>query len=79
MERINRIADNPGVDETWNAAREYLKKHGAFPAVADAPGEGEGQGADPLGSQEFSEEPTAPEASPAEAPADSRFFYLNRP
>jgi hypothetical protein len=32
MKRVNQIADNLGVDETWNAAREYLKKHGRFPA-----------------------------------------------
>jgi hypothetical protein len=41
MEKINRMADNLGVDEMWNAAREYLKKHGAFPADPDAPGEAE--------------------------------------
>jgi hypothetical protein len=35
MERINRIAANLGVDETWNAAREYLIKHGRFPAHPD--------------------------------------------
>ncbi len=32
MEKINRMAANLGVDEMWNAAREYLKKHGRFPA-----------------------------------------------
>src|ERR1700728_1653315 len=32
MQKINRMADNLGVDEMWNAAREYLKNHGAFPA-----------------------------------------------
>ena len=36
MEKINRVAANLGVDETWNAAREYLKKHGRFPADPDA-------------------------------------------
>jgi hypothetical protein len=48
MERINRIADNLGVDETWNAAREYLKKHGAFPPNVDAPGEAEAVGSSGL-------------------------------
>ncbi len=59
MQKINRIADNLGVDATWNAAREYLMKHGAFPAhpselepsqaagepaaQADEPAEGEGE------------------------------------
>jgi hypothetical protein len=77
MEKINRMADNLGVDEMWNAAREYLKKHGALPA--DEPGEADGQGADLAGSPELSEEPSAPGAPAAEAPADSGFFYLNRP
>ena len=36
MEKINRVAANLGVDEMWNAAREYLKKHGRFPADPDA-------------------------------------------
>jgi hypothetical protein len=39
MAKINRMADNLGVDEMWNAAREYLKKHGGFPP--DEPGEAE--------------------------------------
>ncbi len=78
MEKINRMADNLGVDEMWNAAREYLKKHGMFPADPNELRVGEGQGADPAGSPEFSEEPVL-EASPAEAPADFGFFYLNRP
>ena len=38
MEKINRIADNLGVDEMWNAAREYLKKHGASPVDPEARG-----------------------------------------
>jgi hypothetical protein len=48
MEKINRMADNLGVDEMWKAAREYLKKHGAFPADADGQGEAEAAG-DPAG------------------------------
>ena len=33
MERINRMAENLGVDEVmWNAAREHLKKIGEIPA-----------------------------------------------
>ena len=39
MAKINRVADNLGVDEMWNAAREYLKKHGGIPP--DEPGEAE--------------------------------------
>jgi hypothetical protein len=41
MEKINRMANNLGVDEMWNAAREYLKKHGRFPADPDELGEAE--------------------------------------
>jgi hypothetical protein len=48
MEKINRMAENLGVDEMWKAAREYLKKHGAFPADASGPGEAEAAG-DPAG------------------------------
>jgi uncharacterized protein YerC len=44
MEKINRMADNLGVDEMWTAAFEYLKKHGSFPADADAPGQAEAVG-----------------------------------
>ncbi len=51
MEKINRIADNLGVDEMWNAAHEYLKKHGSFPAHPEAMGEAEPAG-DPAGATE---------------------------
>jgi hypothetical protein len=47
-EKINRIASNLGVDEMWEAAREYLKKHGSFPADPDQLGEAEAAG-DPAG------------------------------
>jgi transcriptional regulator with XRE-family HTH domain len=50
MERINRMAENLGVDEVmWNAMREHLKAIGAIPA--DEPGEAEGAEA-PAGSGE---------------------------
>jgi predicted transcriptional regulator len=73
LDKINRIAANLGVDEVMAAAaHEHLKKTGQIPA--DEPGEGEGEGAELAGSPEFSEEPIAPEAPPAEAPAESGFF-----
>jgi hypothetical protein len=53
MEKINRMADNLGVDEMWNAAREYLKKTGAIPN--DAPGEAEAVG-EPAGLDEEQQE-----------------------
>ena len=50
MERINRMAENLGIDEVmWAAGREHLKKVGAIPA--DEPGEAEGAEA-PAGSGE---------------------------
>ena len=48
MEKINRMAENLGVDEMWKAAREYLEKHGAFPADVGGPGEAEGAAASSL-------------------------------
>ena len=53
MAKINRMADNLGVDEMWNAAREYLKKHGGFPP--DEPGEAEAVG-EPAGLDEEQQE-----------------------
>ena len=48
MEKINRMADNLGVDAMWKAARDYLEKHGSFPADPGAAGEAEAAG-DPAG------------------------------
>jgi hypothetical protein len=43
MDRINRMAENLGIDEVmWAAAHEHLKKTGQIPA--DHPGEGEAVG-----------------------------------
>ena len=74
MDKINRLANNLGIDEAFAAAvQAHLKKTGQIPA--DEPGEGEG--AEPAGSPEFVSEANAPEASRAEAPPGSGFFYLN--
>jgi hypothetical protein len=44
LDKINRVADNLGVDEVMRAAaREHLKKLGE---IVDEPGEAEGEGAD---------------------------------
>ena len=51
MEKINLMADNLGVDAMWKAARDYLEKHGSFPADPGAPGEAEAVG-DPAGPPE---------------------------
>jgi hypothetical protein len=74
MDKINRLANNLGIDEAFAAAvQAHLKKTGQIPA--DEPGEGEGP--EPAGSPEFVSEANAPEASRAEAPPGSGFFYLN--
>ncbi len=60
MDRINRMAENLGVDEAFAAAvRERLKAVGEIPA--DEPDDAGAPG--PAGSPEFSGEADAPEAS----------------
>jgi hypothetical protein len=77
MEKINRMAENYGVDEVmWKAASEHLQKIGVIP-----PGEAEEQGAvsvalaDPPGEHES--ESLA--AADPEAAAGPGFFYPNWP
>ena len=78
MDKINRMAENFGINEAFEAAvHERLKSIGEIPP--DEPTETEGEGADPADSAEFMEGATVAEADPAEAPADSGFFHLNRP
>jgi hypothetical protein len=63
LDKINRLANNLGIDENFAAAvREHLKKTGQIPA--DEPGETEGQDADLGGSADFMEEANAAEATP---------------
>jgi hypothetical protein len=63
MDKINRMAENFGIDENFAAAvHEHLKSIGAIPA--DAPVEADGEGAGPEGSPDFMEEANAPEATP---------------
>jgi hypothetical protein len=74
MDKINRLAENLGIDENFAAAvKAHLKKTGQIPA--DEPGEGEE--ADGDGAPEFMGEASALETSPAEAQPSSGFFYLN--
>jgi uncharacterized protein YdbL (DUF1318 family) len=62
MDKINRLANNLGIDENFAAAvQEHLKKTGQIPA--DEPGEAEGQDAGPVSSPDFMEEANAPEAT----------------
>ncbi len=63
MDKINRMAENFGIDENFAAAvQEHLKTIGAIPD--DEPGEADGEGADLAGSPEFMGEANAPEATP---------------
>ncbi len=73
LDKINRMAENFGIDEAFAAAvHERLKEAGAIPD--DEPGEAEGQGADLAEAPEFMSEAGALETSPAEAQPSSGFF-----
>jgi DNA-binding CsgD family transcriptional regulator len=70
MERINRMAENFGVDEVmWNAVRKHLKQIGAIPAE---PGEADGAEA-PRGSgeAELAETPEDPSAAQPEEASEA--------
>jgi uncharacterized protein YdbL (DUF1318 family) len=76
MDKINRLANNLGIDKDFEAAvKAHLKKTGQIPA--DDPGEADGEGADLAGSPEFTGEANAPEAPRVEAQPSSGFFSLN--
>ena len=76
MDKINRMAENFGINEAFAAAVEaHLKKIGEIP---DDEPEAEGEGADLAGAPEFMREASALETPPAESEAGSGFFYLNR-
>ena len=78
MDKVNRMAENFGINEAFAAAvHERLKEFGEI--SADEPAEAEGEGAHPANWAEFMEEATVAEAAPAEAPADSGFLHLNCP
>ena len=63
MDKINRIAENFGIDEDFAAAvQAHLKTIGEIPA--DGPGEADGEGADLAGSPEFTGEANAPRGDP---------------
>jgi hypothetical protein len=76
MDKINRMAENFGINEAFAAAVEaHLKNIGEIP---DDEPEAEGEGADLAGAPEFMREASALETPPAESEAGSGFFYLNR-
>jgi hypothetical protein len=77
LDKINRLADNLGIDENFAAAvQEHLKKTGQIPA--DESDEAGVEGAELAATPEFMGEDDASQASCGEAQADSEFFYLNR-
>jgi hypothetical protein len=62
MDKINRLAENLGINAEFEAAvKAHLKKTGQIPA--DEPGEAEGEGADLAGSPDFMDEANAPHAT----------------
>ena len=76
MDKINRMAENFGVDEVmYAAAHAHLIKIGAIPP--DEPTETEAQEADSANSPEFLSDAKASAASPEEVAASSGFLYLN--
>ena len=78
LDKINRLAENLGINEDFAAAvQEHLKKTGQIPD--DEPAGAEGEGADLLGAAEFMEEANAPEATHWGGWARSGFFYSKRP
>jgi hypothetical protein len=78
MDKINRLANNLGIDEAFAAAvQKHLRMTGQIPA--DEPVEADGEGAEPAGSPDFIGELNAPGPSPAERHPGSGFFYSNRP
>jgi predicted transcriptional regulator len=75
MQKINRMAENFGIDEVmWKAGREHLKKIGQIPSDEPDEAEGQGAGADFARSPEVAAEANALETPPAEAQAGSGFF-----
>ena len=63
MDKINRLAENLGIDKDFEAAvQAHLKKTRGLPP--EGWGEAEGLGADPVGSPDVMGEADAPEATP---------------
>ena len=78
MDKINRLAENLGIDEDFAAAvREHLKKTRGIPP--DGWGEAEGPDTDVADSPEFIGEANAPRRPLGEAETGSGFFYSKRP
>ncbi len=78
LDKINRLADNLGVNAEFEAAvKAHLKNTGYI--SDDEPGEAEGREADSEGMPGLTGEASAPEALDAGGEAGSGFFYSNWP
>jgi len=78
LEKINRMAENLGVDEVmWKAGREHLIKIGQIPP--DEPGEAKGEEATHPASPEVAGEANALETSRTQVETRSGFLDFNRP
>ena len=78
LAKINRVAENLGIDENFAAAvRAHLKATGQI--RGDEPAEAEGQGADLAGAPEFMGEAGSPAGPPGPAEPGGGFFYSNWP
>ena len=77
MDKINRLANNLGIDKDFEAAvQAHLKKTGQLPA--DEPGEGEGEGADMASGTEAATGADPLEKFHTETAASPDYFSLNR-
>jgi hypothetical protein len=77
MDKINRLADNFGINAEFEAAvKAHLEKTSKIPD--NVPGEAGWEEAELAAAPDFVGEASAPAPSPVEAQADSGFFYLNR-
>jgi hypothetical protein len=64
MDKINRMAENFGIDAEFEAAvKAHLAKTGRIPGNAPYEAEGQGEGADPAGSPDFMDEANGPDAT----------------
>ena len=79
LDKINRMAENFGIDEAFAAAvHERLKEAGAIPDDEPGEAEGQGEGAEPRGFARFHGRGwRARDVALAEAQPSSGFFNLN--
>ncbi|MFZ0605096.1 MAG: hypothetical protein WAN05_27710, partial [Roseiarcus sp.] len=78
LDKINRVAENLGIDENFAAAvRAHLKATGQI--RGDEPAGTGGQGADLPGAPEFMGETAGPAGAPAADHPGAGFFYSNWP